>query len=198
MANMRTMGYMGGGVEFGMMNAAIHQMADHIKIPNYNSSGLTDSKIPDAQAAWEKAITTVLAAMGGSNYIHHAAGMMESMLSVSYEQYVIDDEIMGMSSKLLYGIDIDDDTLAFDAIVEVGPGGNFMMSPHTLKYLRSEYFEGNGISDRLSHQEWFAAGALDTVERAKRIVRDKLSKQPTRCISENMDREIRRKFKIVS
>lgn len=197
-ANMRTMGYMGGGVEFGMMNAAIHQMADHIKIPNYNSSGLTDSKIPDAQAAWEKAITTVLAAMGGSNYIHHAAGMMESMLSVSYEQYVIDDEIMGMSSKLLYGIDIDDDTLAFDAIVEVGPGGNFMMSPHTLKYLRSEYFEGNGISDRLSHQEWFAAGALDTVERAKRIVRDKLSKQPTRCISENMDREIRRKFKIVS
>ncbi len=128
----------------------------------------------------------------------HAAGMMESMLSVSYEQYIIDDEILGMASKLLHGIDVDDDTLAFDAIVEVGPGGNFMMSPHTLKYLRTEFFEGNGISDRLSHQEWFAAGALDTMERAKRIVRDKLSQQPTRCISEDMDREIRSKFKIVS
>ena len=63
-----TMGYLGGGVECGMMNAAIHQLAPHIKVPNYNSSGLSDAKLPDAQAGWEKAMTSVLAAMGGSNY----------------------------------------------------------------------------------------------------------------------------------
>jgi len=61
------------------MNAVIHQLAHHIKVPNYNSSGLTDSKLPDAQAGWEKALTTILAAMGGSNFVHHAAGMLESM-----------------------------------------------------------------------------------------------------------------------
>jgi trimethylamine--corrinoid protein Co-methyltransferase len=44
-----------------MMNAAIHQLANHVKVPNYNSSGLTDAKIPDAQAGWEKAMTTLLA-----------------------------------------------------------------------------------------------------------------------------------------
>jgi trimethylamine--corrinoid protein Co-methyltransferase len=75
MANLNTMGYLGGAVECGMMNAAIHQLAHRIGIPNYNSSGLTDSKIPDAQAAWEKAMTTLLSAMGGSNYVHHAAEM---------------------------------------------------------------------------------------------------------------------------
>ncbi|MHC4459202.1 MAG: trimethylamine methyltransferase family protein, partial [Planctomycetota bacterium] len=52
-ANLSTMGYLGGSVECGMMNAAIHQMAHHINIPNYNSAGISDSKVPDAQAAWE-------------------------------------------------------------------------------------------------------------------------------------------------
>ncbi|MEN8212003.1 MAG: trimethylamine methyltransferase family protein, partial [Thermodesulfobacteriota bacterium] len=77
MANLKTMGYSGGAVECGMMNAAIHQLSNHIKVPNYNSSGLTDSKIPDAQAGYEKAFTSLLASMGGSNYIHHSAGMLE-------------------------------------------------------------------------------------------------------------------------
>ena len=197
-ADMRTMGYLGGAVEFGMMNAAIHQMADHIKIPNYNSSGLTDAKIPDAQAGWEKAISTVLAAMGGSNYIHHAAGMMESMLSIAYEQYVIDDEIIGMTSKILQNIEVDDERLAFDAIKEVGAGGNFIMSPHTLRFMRSEYFEGNGISDRGSHEMWYAEGALDTRERAKKIVQNILSKKSPLCISENVKREIKKKYKTLS
>jgi trimethylamine--corrinoid protein Co-methyltransferase len=144
MANLRTMGYRGGGIECGMMNAAIHQLADYIKVPNYNSSGLTDSKLPDAQAGWEKAMTTLLAAMGGSNYIHHAAGMLESMLGVSYEQFVIDDEIIGMSCKVLKGIDVDPEHLALEVIDSVGPGGNFMMSPHTLEHMRQEYFMETG------------------------------------------------------
>jgi len=130
-ANMRSLAYMGGAVECGMMNAAIHQLAHHIKVPNYNSSGLTDSKIPDAQATWEKALSTVLAAMGGSNYIHHAAGMLESMLAVAYEQYVIDDEIIGMSCKVLEGIPVDAEHLALEAIEEVGPGGGHLSCHHT-------------------------------------------------------------------
>ena len=195
-ANMRTMNYMGGGAEFGMMNAAIHQLAARIKVPNYNSSGLTDAKIPDAQAAWEKAVTTLLAAMGGSNYIHHAAGMLESMLTVAYEQYVIDDEIISMSARVLQGIDVDEDHLAFDAIAEVGPGGNFIMSPHTLKYLRSEFIEGNGLSDRLIRDEWEAGGSVDARERAKQMVRDILSENSPACIGEEVNKAIKERFDI--
>jgi trimethylamine--corrinoid protein Co-methyltransferase len=81
MAEMRSMGYQGGGVECGMMQTAIHQLSQRVDVPNYASSGLSDSKITDAQAGWEKGLTTGLAVMGGNNYIHHAAGMLESMLS---------------------------------------------------------------------------------------------------------------------
>jgi trimethylamine--corrinoid protein Co-methyltransferase len=195
-ADMRTMGYVGGAVECGIMNAAIHQLAAFVKVPNYNSSGLTDSKIPDAQAGWEKAFTSVLAAMGGSNFVHHAAGMLESMKSVAYEQYVIDDEIIGMCSKVLRGIEVDDEHLALDAIKEVGPGGNYLMSKHTLKHMRSEFFTGNGITDRKSWGKWEKEGSLDARARAKVIVKKILdnSKQP--LIHDDLDKMIRNRFDI--
>jgi len=197
MADLRTMGYSGGAVEFGMMNAAIHQMADHIKVPNYNSSGLSDSKIPDAQAGWEKAFTTLLAAMGGSNYVHHAAGMLESMLCLAYEQYVMDDEIIGQACKVLEGIIVDEEHLALDAIAQVGPGGNYMMSPHTMRHMRSEFFGGNGSTDRALRVNWERAGSLDARSRARNIAREILARAEAPYISPELDTMIRERFDIL-
>jgi trimethylamine--corrinoid protein Co-methyltransferase len=197
MANLRSMGYMGGAVECGMMNAAIHQMAHHIKVPNYNSGGLSDSKIPDSQAAWEKTFTNLLAAMGGSNYIHHAAGMLESMISVAFEQYVIDDEIIGMSYKVLKGIDVDPEHLALEVIDSVGPGGNFMMEEHTLEHMHDEYYEGNDVSDKLSRQKWEEKGSLDTRERAKEIVKKILSGEEKSYLPDDIDKKIRQEYEVL-
>ncbi len=196
MANLRNMGYMGGAIECGMMNAAIHQMAHYIKVPNYNSAGLSDSKIPDSQAAWEKAFTNVLVAMGGSNYIHHAAGMLDSMISVAYEQFVIDDEIIGMSCKVLKGIDVDTEHLALEVIDSVGPGGNFMMEEHTLEHMHDEYYEGNDVSDKLSRQKWEENGSLNTRERAKEIVKKILSEEEKSYLADDIDKKIRQKYEI--
>jgi trimethylamine--corrinoid protein Co-methyltransferase len=196
-ANLLDLGYLGGAVECGMMNAAIHQLAHHIKIPNYNSSGLSDSKIPDTQAGWEKAMTTLLAAMGGSNYIHHAAGMLESMLTVSYEQYVIDDEIIGMCCKVLDGIKIDDEHLALETIDEVGPGGTFITSEHTLDHMRSEYFSGNGVTDQNNREQWANNGSPDTWQRAREMVKRILAEKETPCLSADVEQAIRDKYDIV-
>ena len=197
MADLRSMGYSGGQVEFGMMNAAIHQLADHVKIPNYNSSGLSDSKLPDAQAGWEKSFTTLLAAMGGSNYVHHAAGMLESMLCLAYEQFVMDDEIIGQACKALEGITVDEEHLALEAIAQVGPGGNYMMSPHTLKHMRSEFFSGNGVSDRSLRGNWEKAGSKDARERAREMARDILARDEEPYITPERDAVIRERFEIL-
>jgi trimethylamine---corrinoid protein Co-methyltransferase len=197
MANMATMGYQGGGVECGMMNAAIHQLSAHINVPNYNSAGLSDAKLPDAQAGWEKAMTILLAAMGGSNYMHHSAGMLESMLTVAPEQFVIDDEIIGMACKVLKGIEVDAEHLALDVIDTVGPAGNFMMSPHTMKFMRQEYFQGNGVSDRRSRPQWEQAGQVDTRERARQIARKLLAEEHTPYIPADIDKAMRSKFNIL-
>ncbi len=197
MANMATMGYLGGGVECGMMSAAIHQLAAHIKVPNYNSAGLSDAKIPDAQAGWEKAMTILLGAMGGSNYMHHSAGMLESMLTVAHEQYVMDDEIIGMACKVLKGIEVDADHLALEVIDTVGPAGNYMVSPHTMKHMRSEYFQGNGVTDRKIRHQWEQDGSLDTRERAKAIAQKILGAKEAPYISEEIDQTIREKNNIL-
>ncbi len=196
-ANLVSMGYLGGAVECGMMNAAIHQLSNHIQVPNYNSSGLTDSKIPDAQAGWEKAATTLLAAMGGSNFVHHAAGMLESMLTVAYEQYVIDDEIIGMCGRVLQGIAVDPEHLALDVIEAVGPGGTFMISEHTLDHMRSEYYLGNRVSDQKNRQRWEAEGALDARARGRQIARKILAEAPMSYITQELDAAIRKKFNIL-
>jgi trimethylamine--corrinoid protein Co-methyltransferase len=197
MANLKTMGYSGGAVECGMMNAAIHQLAHHIKVPNYNSSGLTDSKLPDAQAGYEKALTAVLASMGGSNYIHHSAGMLESMLTIAHEQFVIDDEIIGNCCKVLKGIDVDAEHLALEVIDAIGPGGNFMTSPHTMAHMRTEYYNGNGVTDRKSREKWVKDGGLDTRQRAAVIAKKLLEKPRLSCIPEEIDRAIKEKFNIL-
>jgi trimethylamine--corrinoid protein Co-methyltransferase len=196
-ANLVSMGYLGGAVECGMMNAAIHQLSNHIQVPNYNSSGLTDSKIPDAQAGWEKAATTLLAAMGGSNFVHHAAGMLESMLTVAYEQYVIDDEIIGMCGKVLKGIEVDSEHLALEAIEAVGPGGSFMISDHTLDHLRTEYYLGNRITDQSNREQWENDGALDARVRGQQIAKIILAEAPKSYIPPDADKAIREKFNIL-
>jgi trimethylamine--corrinoid protein Co-methyltransferase len=196
MAEMRKMGYQGGGVECGMMQAAIHQLSQRIDLPNYASSGLTDSKTSDVQAGWEKALTTGLAVMGGNNYIHHAAGMLESMQCVAYELYVIDDEIIGQACKILQGISTGDDHLAFEAIREVGPGGNYLLSPHTMRHLRREYFQGNGVSDKGGREEWIQGGAQSARDRARAIARTILEKPPAPKIKPEIEAEIRKDFSI--
>ncbi len=196
-SNLRTMGYQGGAVECGMMNAAIHQMAAHIKVPNYNSSGLSDAKVPDTQAGWEKALATILAAMGGSNYIHHAAGMLESMLAVAFEQYVIDDEIIGMCCRVLRGIEVDPEHLALEAIEAVGPGGNFMTSPHTLAHMRSEFFNGNGVTDSSNRDRWGKEGSLDARTRAREMARKLISGKPVSYLPGEVEQAIRGKFEIL-
>jgi len=196
MANLNNLGYLGGAVEFGIMNAAIHQLAKHINVPNYNSSGLSDAKIPDAQAGWEKGMSTLLVAMGGSNYVHHAAGMLDSMLAVSYEQLVIDDEIIGMSNQVLKGIEVDPEHLALDVIDEIGPGNAFIKSKHTRKHMLSEYYTTNGVTNRKKYERWVGDGSPDTWDRARRIAQAILSESEQSYLPESVDAWIRKTYDI--
>ena len=145
------------------------------------------SKTSDIQAGWEKAFTTGLAVMGGNNYIPHAAGMLESMQCVAYELYVIDDEIIGQACRILQGISTGEDHLALEAIREVGPGGNYLLSPHTMAHLRREYFQGNGVSDK---------GGLSARDRARAIARSILEKPLEPRIHPDIEKAIRSDFNI--
>ena len=138
--NLRTMDHLGGPIERAMINAAVSQMAQHFGIPLYSTGGTSDAKQVDIQAAYESAMSSLLVAMSGANYIHDIAGLMEFDLTVSYEKLVIDNEILGMCQRVLRGIEVTDDTLGTDLMIEKGPGQNYLAEEHTVRYMREEFF----------------------------------------------------------
>ena len=172
--NLSNLNYLAGSIEMGLINAAGAQMAQFYKLPFYATGGMTDSKALDAQSGYESALTSLLCALAGANFIHDAAGLMEFALTVCYEKFVIDNEVLGMVMRAVEGIRVDDDTLAFDIIKQVGPGGNFITAKHTRRFMRSEHYQPT-LSDRNSRQEWEAEGRKTTWEKAAEIVQKTLA-----------------------
>lgn len=195
-ADMRTGGYLGGAVEFGMMQAAAAQLAHFYQVPIYCSGGMTDSKLPDAQAGYEKMATLLLAAMGGCNYIHHAFGMVTNMSVASLEQAVIDDEIVGMAMRVLRGIEVTEDSMAVEAIHRVEPGGHYLMDAHTVQFMRSELFYPP-LADRQNRAMWGAAGKQDTRARAIARVEKLLQEHQAPGLPSEVDAAVRAGFSIL-
>ncbi len=172
--DLRDLKYLAGSIEMGLLNAAGAQMAQFYQLPFYATGGMTDSKTLDAQSGYESALTGLLCALSGANFIHDAAGLMEFAMTVCYEKYVMDNEILGMAMRAVDGIKVDDDTLAFDVIKQAGPGGNFVAARHTRHFMRREHYQPT-LSDRNSREEWLAKGGKATWERASEIVEELLA-----------------------
>jgi len=139
--DLRTMDHLGGPIERAMIHAAVSQMAQHFGLPLYSTGGTSDAKEVDIQAAYESAMSSLLVAMSGANYIHDIAGLMEADLTVSYEKLVMDNEILGMCQRVLRGIEVDDDRLGTEMIIEKGPAQDFLAEEHTIRYMRGEFFQ---------------------------------------------------------
>ena len=107
--------------------------------------------------------------MAGADYIHLAAGLMDSGNSLSYEQFVIDNELIGMIHRILTGIRVDEETLGFDVISSVGPGGNYVMEEHTINHMHDEYFYPN-LCVRSNFDVWEEKGHPDMLTKAHEIV----------------------------
>ncbi|MGB2822618.1 MAG: trimethylamine methyltransferase family protein [Phycisphaerae bacterium] len=172
--DLRTMNHLGGPIERAMINAAVAQVIQHFELPLYSTAGTSDAKALDVQAAYESAMSSLLVAMSGANYIHDAAGLMEADLTVSYEKMVVDNEVLGMCQRVLRGIEVNDDTLALELIVERGPGRDYLAEEHTVRHMREEFF----VPQLANRRKRGAEGAQDdALTRARRFVRELRAKE---------------------
>jgi len=126
-------------------------------------------------------------ALGGANLIHLASGMLDFILTASPEQMVIDNEILGMVLHGLKGIYVDDETLARDVIMQVGPRGQFLAQKHTLRNAPKQLYIPT-ISDRLSRESWEKRGHRDILSRANEKLQEILRTHKP----EPLDEETRR------
>ena len=193
-SDLRSGKYLAGSVEDGLCNAAITQMAHYYNVPIYNSAGSTDSKIPDIQAGMEKAQSIIQVALAGANFIHHAAGMLEDMSTIAYEQYVIDNQLLGMAMRAVRGIEVNRDTLAVDVIEGVGPGGHFLIEDHTLRYMHSEHYYLDRVFDRKWRKIWEEAGSTSAWDRARQAAQYLLAEHHPQAIDPDSRRWIQKRF----
>src|SRR2546428_2440152 len=149
-----------GTPESGMGILASAQMARHYGVPFRGGGALTSSKVPDAQAAYESMMCLWPTVLGGTHFVLHAAGWLESALLASYEKFVIDVETLRMFEWMIdRGIPVDEEGLAMDALREVGPGGHFLGAEHTLRNYRTGFYRPL-ISSTDNYSRWQRRGGL--------------------------------------
>ena len=155
-----------GSPELSQMVAAHAQLARFYNIPSRSGGSLTDANYPDAQAGFESMLGLLTTVNSGVDFVLHAAGILSSYLAFSYEKFVLDDEMCGMVRHLRRGFAVSPETLAYDVIAGVGPGGNYLMEDHTVERCRTEFWKP-GVCDRRGLEAWMAGGRPDAVARAR-------------------------------
>ncbi|WP_419842165.1 trimethylamine methyltransferase family protein [Candidatus Poriferisodalis sp.] len=158
-SDLRTGAMSGGSGEEGILNAAAAEIGRWLGLPTGVAAGMTDSKVNDAQAGYEKGLNVGLAGHAGANLVYESAGMLASLLACSYEALVIDNDMLGAINRTVRGIEVNADTLSAELIAEVIAGpGHFLGSPQTLELMESEYLYPL-VSNRDTPEDWTDAGS---------------------------------------
>ena len=142
------------------------QLARRYDLP-YRSSNVCAANTVDAQSAYESMMSLWSTTLAHTNMLMHGTGWMEGGLTASFEKMVLDADMLQMMAEFLQPLAVDDDALAVDAIGEVGPGGHFFGSPHTLARYETAFYQPI-LSDWRNFETWSEAGSPTTFEHANR------------------------------
>jgi trimethylamine--corrinoid protein Co-methyltransferase len=195
-SDLRTGAMSGGGGEAAIANAAAAQLLLHLGLPSTVSAGMTDSKIADAQAGYEKGYSVALAAQAGADMINLSVGMLGSIMVASPEALVIDNEMCGAILRTVRGIEVSDDHLDLDDIERVVTGeGHYLGEAQTLDLMKTEYVYPR-LGDRLSVSDWVDAGRRSIWDRARDDVANILAGDGPKHLGRREDRAIRERFPI--
>jgi trimethylamine--corrinoid protein Co-methyltransferase len=189
--NMRSGAYVAASPEAVLLHCATAQMARFYHLPFQGGSGV-DSCLPDAQAGYERAMQAIPFSLAGVNFIHLAFGMMGQLLTSSYEQAVIDNEIFTAAFRLAEGISVTPDSMAVDQIKKAGPGGQFLNQKYTLHHYRKEHWQPQ-LTARMGWNEFQREQAgKDMRHRANETARRILKEHFPKPMEETRSRELER------
>lgn len=150
---MRNGGYINATPEDAKHTAISSAMGRYYNMPSRCQGALTESFCLDYQAGMESAMMMTAAAVGGANVTLHACGTYGSMLAMSYEKFLADEDLIGAVKKLVWPIEFTEDAFAMDVIKRLGTSGGYLMEEHTALRCRSEFFEP-ALGIRTIYSKW--------------------------------------------
>jgi trimethylamine--corrinoid protein Co-methyltransferase len=189
--NMRRATYIGGSPESNLINIAGIQLADELyDLPTHAMAALTDAKRVDCQAGLETMQNLFMLLASGVNMVNECLGILDSIMTVSYEKFILDEEMLSRLLTIEKGMDTSEAALSVDAIKEVGHGGSFLMLPETLQHCRDAWQPT--VSHWGSYDQWEAEGRLMAVEQAHKVYQERLAACPETLLSPEMETDLQR------
>ena len=175
-----------GTPEPALGSLVMGQLARRLNLPLRSAGNFTTSKLPDAQAMQQSMMSMLSGIQSGGNYQLHSAGYLDGLLSMSYEKFIFDTDVCGALHSYLAGIEVNDDTLAFDALAEKGPGEHLFGCAHTLKHYQSAFWDSD-INDDQPWETWDEQGGLDAMTRANARWKETLASYEAPPLDEAID-----------
>ena len=164
------------------------QLARKYQLP-FRSSNVNAANSLDAQSGYESSMSLWGAISGGSNFVMHGAGWMEGGLSASFEKFVMDVDLLQMMAVYLEGVEITEESLAVDAVKDVGPGGHFFGTQHTMDRYKNAFYSPL-ISDWRNFESWQEAGSPDAFQKTNQVYKQALEEYQQPALDIAIDEEL--------
>jgi trimethylamine--corrinoid protein Co-methyltransferase len=174
--------------ELMLTMSAVTDLARYYRLPVFSLAGASDSNLYDQQASLESAVWILLSSLSGGNLVHDV-GYINNGLMASFQQLVVSNEVIGMVRRIVRGIEVNEETLALDLIDEVGPGGEFLTSEHTLRHFRENWY--SDLIERIPHERWVDEGEKDLGSRANEKVRHILENHQPKPLEDDVRKELK-------
>ena len=174
-----------GTPEYTQATIVSGQLARFYNLP-LRASNPNASNATDAQAAYEAQMSLWACMMGQVNYVFHGLGWQEGGLCTSYEKVILDAEMIQMHKSFMQPMATDADSLASQAIHDVGPGSHFFASPHTMERYESAFYTPM-LSDWQNFENWRDNGSLTATQRANKLWKQMLTSYEEPLLEESTD-----------
>ena len=186
---MKTGGYVNGSPEDAKHTAIATAMGRYYNIPCRSQGALTESFGLDYQAGMESAMMLTTAALSGVHLSLHACGTYGSMIAMSYEKFIADEDLCGALKKLMKPVEFTDDAYAMDLIKELGTSGNYLIQMHTVNRCRDEFFRPD-LSNQKVHNEWIEMEPRDITQRAGKLLKKRLAEYEKPEIDPQLEKDL--------
>jgi len=179
-----------GTPERNLLSVGGAQIARYYSLPSHCIAFDTDSNIYDEQNGFEKIFTIIATLQSGINLIVNA-GMFSTGMTVSYEQLIVDHEIATFVYRYLEGITVNEDSIAKEVIKKVGQHKDYLMQPHTLKYLRSGEHAPYKVSNRSVYDIWKNSGKPSITDNARKVAEEIIREHKPKSLPEGKQEKLK-------
>ena len=189
-ANMKRATFCCGTPDMMLHQITTIQLArEFYNLPVRNNCGVCDAKVVDAQAGLETMQNLMMSMLGGCNLVNESLGILDGIMTVSYEKMMIDEEMIARVKHMKNPIPMSEDSLCVDLIGEIGSGGSYLVHPSTFKRCRKVFTPTLSHCD--TYEDWVAEGSTDMVTRAHALYKARLASAPETLLDADVDEALK-------